>query len=41
MWDAEKCNHWNCPFCHWGYCTGDKEYACEMNFCNKKHEEDY
>ena len=33
----EKCDRWNCPFCNWGYCTGDKEYAYEMHFCTKQN----
>jgi hypothetical protein len=38
--NPEKCEYWDCIMCHWGCCTGDKEFAKELNIC-KKEEDDW
>lgn len=40
MDEQEKCDYFDCPFCHWGCCTGDKDFAIEMNLCRKETEDD-
>ena len=38
--EPEPCNYWDCIMCHWGCCTGDKQFAIELNLCQKEKEED-
>ena len=38
MDEPEKCDYFDCPFCHWGCCTGDKDFAISMNLCQKEQE---
>lgn len=37
--ELEYCEHWDCPFCHWNRCTGDKDFAVEQGICLKTEEE--
>ena len=39
--EQEKCEYWDCIMCHWGCCTGDKQFAKELNLCKKKDEDDW
>ena len=39
--EPEKCEYWDCIMCHWGCCTGDKQFAKELNLCKKKDEDDW
>ena len=34
--EPEKCEYWGCIMCHCGCCTGDKQFAKELNLCKKK-----
>jgi hypothetical protein len=40
MEDIEKCIYFDCAMCHWGYCTGDKQYWIELHLCRKKNHEE-
>lgn len=33
----ERCEHFECPCCHWDYCTGDKAYFEQLNLCIKEN----
>ena len=37
----ENCDYWDCPFCNWGHCTGDKCLPIEMNLCLKQDENEF
>ena len=37
--ETEKCEYFNCIMCHWGYCTGDKNFAIDLNLCKKDNDE--
>ena len=34
--NQEKCEYFDCPFCHWRVCTGNKDFAIEMKICRKE-----
>ena len=37
--EPEPCDYWDCIFCNWGCCTGDKQFAIRLNICQKVTEE--